>query len=124
MGAMFYAVLLVLFVVILGCFSGWLAAERFNVPKDAASEFIPPNMSFTEYKTINRWDYPGYLESGSDLKREFNPVLVKPTLTTERFDSIYPGGREDVNCVDADYMGAGGQCDIMGPYIQDPRLHV
>lgn len=36
---------------------------------------------------------------------------------SERFDSIFPSGRDPVNCVNADYVAAGNQCSIFGPYI-------
>ena len=78
--------------------------EKFNIPKPSMSEYIPQNMSVSEYKQINKWDYPGY-------------------LTAEHFDNIYPGERITVNCFDADYVGMSSACDFQGPYIQDVALY-
>ena len=133
-GWLIVGVIVVILIVMIFISIRFSQSEKFNIPKPTSSEYVPQNMSFTEFKTINRWDYPGYLNAPfmKDGQKEFNPVLVKPTIEkfatrfgkNERFDSIYPGGRGDVNCVDADYMGAGGQCDNMGPYIQDPIINL
>lgn len=37
-------------------------SEGFNIPKPVTSEYIPQNMSPSEFKEINKWDYPGYLK--------------------------------------------------------------
>jgi hypothetical protein len=109
-----YAVLAVIFVLLI--VSVYLSIfysksrQTFQVSMDATSEYIPQNMTETEYKTINEWDYPGYLNSAASKNRR------EPR--NEKFDNIYPGGREDVNCADADV------CDYFGPYIADPALQI
>jgi hypothetical protein len=98
----------ILFLIILLAFWYSTYGERFNIPKNPQDEYIPQNMSRVEWKTINKWDYPSYMNADNWKK--------------EKFGNIYPGGRGDVNCVDADWAGAGGQCDPMGPYITDPKI--
>lgn len=95
----------IIIILILLILSFWifLGPEKFQVPQDPTTEYVPQNMSLSEFRKINKWDYPGY-------------------MNFERFSNIYPGGREDVDCVDADYMGAAGQCSPVGPYIQDLPL--
>ncbi len=36
--------------------------EKFNIPEPSTSEYIPQNMAPSEFKLINKWDYPGYLK--------------------------------------------------------------
>ena len=35
--------------------------ENFQVAKNPATEYIPQNMPLSEFRTVNKWDYPGYL---------------------------------------------------------------
>lgn len=87
-----YLALVIILIILIVC---WLRPlECFNIPKDPAAEYVPPNMSFAEFKTINEWDYPGYLN-------------VLASKNNEYFGDAYPGGRYNVNS---------------GPYIVDPKL--
>lgn len=36
-------------------------SEKFKVAEPSSMEYIPQNMSPGEFNTINKWDYPGYL---------------------------------------------------------------
>lgn len=89
----FIAALLVIFIILFVYY--WvLPSERFNIPKAPSSEYIPQNMSVSEFRTINKWDYPSYLNS----------------KLSENFSAIYPGGRSDLDCNDADYVGVSPSC--------------
>lgn len=97
------AVILVLILIFMyRCYFD--SAESFNIPKSPMSEYVPQNMSTNEFRKINKWDYPGY-------------------LNYEKFDNIYPGDRITVNCFDADYVGMSPACDFQGPYIWDTPLY-
>lgn len=49
---------LIVFFILIFIFT---SKEPFKVGEPESSEYIPQNMSVTEFKTINKWDYPGYL---------------------------------------------------------------
>jgi|GEM_PF-6990335 len=89
--------ILVLIILILCYF--YFRNEQFNIAKDPFNEYVPQNMSFTEFKSINQWDYPGYLDVQAGK---------------EKFGNVYPGGRETVNCYD-NLSGCGN--DLLMPYL-------
>lgn len=35
--------------------------ELFRVAKNPQDEYIPQNTSYGEWQTVNKWDYPDYL---------------------------------------------------------------
>ena len=58
MELIFYIILVILMIIV---YNGLY--EKFKISKSTTSEYIPQNMGIGEFKQINKWDYPGYLNN-------------------------------------------------------------
>jgi len=112
------AILIILLVVLLfNLINLMLFGEHFHFPEPDSSEYVPQNMSITEFKEINKYDYPSYLNQ-SECFSAPKFLGVQRGKKAERFDQIYPGGRETVSCADDSYMDFDGVCTAFGPYVE------